>query len=248
MNTDQSSGQAQGAGDPGEGEGRLAPALRYFRLEKGLSFLCVSLAVWLIIFPVPHTPLVLANLAVPLAALMLVRLSGGAVQIDGDDPSIPAVGYLLFLPAVAAAFDIFTSYQLAYPKIPLPALSAAALLTAVFGFIVGGRLRTPGSWGHLVLAALALGFAGAVSLNCVLDLSAPQVFRAKVVSKSVYRSEYGARYYLDLDRSYDWMPDSQVSVPAGLYNGVAVKGGVCLYRRGGLFGIPWYMTGFCEGH
>ncbi len=248
MTADQNDVREQGAGDPGEDAGQLASALNYFRLENNLSLLCVALAVWLIILPLPHAPLVLANLAVPLAALLLVRLSGGAVQVESGGQAIPAVGYVLFLPAGAVVYDAFTSYQLAYSRILLPALVASAALAALFGFIVGGRLKTPGSWGHLLLAALALGFAGAVSLNCMLDFSAPQVFQAKVVSKSVYRGEYGARYYLDLDRSYDWMMDSQVRVPAGLYNGVAEKGGVCIYRRGGLFGIPWFITGFCEGH
>ena len=179
MTTEQNGGQEQRPGDSADGTGKLSSALKYSRLENTLSLLCFPFAVWLIVFPRPHIQLALANLAAPLAALLLVRISDGAGQVDGGSRTVPAAGFVLFLPAGAVLYDVFISYQLVYSKILLPALAASVVLTALFRTLVGGRLRTPGSWGRLLLAA---------------------------------------------------------------------KVDVCLYRRRGLLGIPWSVTGFCESH
>ncbi len=248
METPNSEPDYGGGNDPQSATGRLNDLNSYLNWSTTLAGACSIFPFWLIFFPWPHLFLVLVNAALPLAALLLVRASNGEIQIDSDkNKPRPAVAYMLFLPAGALAFDTVFNYYLSYSKAVTPMLTAAVVLAVLFGLIVEGRLRVPGSRAHLLLAAAALGAAYTISLNCALDRSAPEVFPAKVVAKSVTHGKHGNTYYLDLDRSYDWMPGSDISVPSAVFHAVAEKGDVCLYRRHGLFGVPWFVVGLCGG-
>ena len=205
------------------------------------------LPLWLIFYPHPHKLLVLANVAVPLIAMAMVWKSKGFLQVDmkGKTP-YAAIDISFFTPPLALFMDAERWFYFPLSRIFIPATVFSLCLAFIFINSIEGLMKSGRSRIYIMLVAIVLGLSYTVSLNCAFDYSAPEIFRTKMEKKSISRGRYLTSYYLDLDRSYDWMADNEVEVPGEIYDRTNVKDDVCLYRRKGLLTIPWFQAGFCE--
>jgi hypothetical protein len=213
---------------------------QYLLWGNALTMAGILLALWLNFFPRPHEFLVLANAAVPL-------LSMGVIWKTKVKNSYSLTEAAIFIPCAGLLWDTLSYNYFSFPDIFRPAAFISLCLAVIFIVFLEDLITAAKARLYLLAVAAALGFTYTVSLNCALDNSAPETFKMKVEDKRVSSGKYSDYYYLSLDRSYRWMPDSNVQVHEGIYDRLNVNDEVCLYRRKGLLHIPWYTPGLCEG-
>lgn len=183
----------------------------------------------------------------PLIGVIVIVSSKGLIKFASNPKRSvhPSVLFGFVLPsffALIISLDIYTIYKLANFWFP-------ALSITTFIFIVvykkginksGAQIKAEAILTFIFVAAYS--FASTLQINCALDNSPAQIYKAAVLDHHI---SYGSRhtsYYLTLSA---WGPretEKEVEVRGHIYRSVDIGDSVNVVFKQGLLHIPWFIV------
>jgi len=225
----------------GETRDHVKARLGFVRgLAWTLNAVAVIASLYGAFYPRPYTVVITALFIVPVAALVVSYVTRGMVTLNDEKNSpLPDVLTAFFIPLMILSLRGLLDWNF-IPGGRLLFLIAlcSVVLTAAVMFSRKGKSRK--KWEILVvLPVMVMCSLGAVVLpNCLLDGSAPVVYRRSVQSKEITHGK-ATRYYLNVASWGDY-DERQLSVHRELYEFVREGDTVTIMLRPGALGIPWY--------
>jgi hypothetical protein len=192
----------------------------------------------------PLLPLTIIGLATPLAGIVLMAFSKGAIKYP-PDARRSVYGYILLgfpIPCftlLIMSMDPFTVVSVR--QLWLPGFGVAAIV--FFLLYTFGINRTMGAIRmqviFMAIPALLYGFGAVRMANVVFDQSAPRVYRAVVYDRRVAQGK-GVSYYVTLA---PWGPRTgyqESEVSRSVYRSVETDDTVVVNERAGWLHIGWF--------
>jgi hypothetical protein len=226
-------------------QARFAHAARFARMAQWLGYAIVAAMLWAFVYPRPYELVIGILLLLPVAPLVLMAVSKGAVGLDGYLHEHRAlVGPMLFAPGLALALRAWRDLD---TLDWLQGLGIAAALAVPVAFAIkrmdrGGKPAGLRLFGPLF--ALPYLYGGLVLTNFLLDPSTPQRFEAIVMGKQEITRK-GASLDLVLG---PWGPRTgltEVRVGRALYDQAAIGAPVCVLLFEGRWKLAWYVARAC---
>ncbi|MFZ6743750.1 hypothetical protein ACO0LC_11025 [Undibacterium sp. JH2W] len=228
----------------GERMQRLETAKRNAKFANGAA---VVVAIWLIVFPEPYTLLMLAALALPWLALLMMKQANGVYQLDGKSTDVkPNLALMIFMPCIALMLRSMVDINMVHYKAAmLPAL-VCGLALLVLGLMVDRALHSK----FLMIIFLAFVFSaygyGAVTLiNARLDHAVAQTYQVQVLGKRV-SSGKSTSYHLQLAAWGPIQQSEEVTVDSSVYRRIAMGDLACVNLHKGGLHMPWYVVYACQ--
>lgn len=230
---------------PEERLGRLATGRKR---AQWANYITYAVAAWGYIYPRPYAAAVLALVALPWVAIVLVAKSAGLYRIDArrGDPrpslsvAVVAPGLVLLMRAVADVGVLDFERALMYAAAVAAVLGWAALMSDA------AVRRHPWSAVLLVLFGCAYGYGSVVLANSQLDLTPGETYQVEVLARHVSRGSRSTSYYLRLDRWGPRTAPADVRVSGQLYTDAPPGTTVCVHRGPGALGVSWYEVSLCS--
>lgn len=217
----------------------LHRARKWANILNGLGF---AVMLWVLVKPEPYEYALWSAIILPLAALVFIRRFHGALRFDGDRKNAcPNAGVAFVMPCIALALRVLLDFNiLSWNTFWLP---FAAVSTSVYALVLLSAREVRRKRGTLVLPVFfcaLYGYVTVISLNGILDYSAPTVYRAQVVGKRISGGRHTS-HYLNLS---PWGPRTareEVDVGSRLYDSRRVGDSVDIVVKQGRLGIPWFF-------
>jgi hypothetical protein len=203
-------------------------------------------AAWVLFYPSPYEYALLMAAAVPLVAILAVKLSRGLIRLDEKKSSAyPSVIYALIYPSLALVirvldYQIF-NYSNVWRNTILLTLSLLAFLLLKQKEITFKKKSDYLTVAGVASFLFAYSFGAVIFFNCYYDVSNAEYFTAKVLNKRISSGKTTTRY-LELSAWGQQKEVDEVSVGKGLYNRTEVGSTVKIYFRNGTLGIPWFIV------
>jgi hypothetical protein len=197
---------------------------------------------WTLFYPRPYLAAVAVSFLLPMVFLVVLWVSQGAIRlVDSKKGSIPYLTVGFIGPMLALALRGLLDFT---PESFRPVLHP--LLTFSFAMTLLVWLATREmreKIGKLLLVlpfVIAFGYGAIMEANCLVDISKPAIYDAKVISKRISVSKRSKTYYLTVP---PWGPrreNNEITVSRKQYESVNVNDPVSIGLKQGRFNIPWY--------
>jgi hypothetical protein len=206
-----------------------------------LSGIAMVASLWAILYPRPYMTLVLALVALPWIAVVMLRASHGLLRSDElRNDAHPNVAVALMFPGLAlllrAVMD-FNIIQSALVVLLCLTLGGALAFAVIWS---DAWLRTrKGAVAIFCGLSLAYGYGTAIEANSLLDRSPDAHYSAVVRDKEVIHGKHTS-YQLELG---PWGPKSgtnTLDVSSETYGAIQKGDVVRLSLRHGALGVEWY--------
>lgn len=187
---------------------------------------------WGIVYPLPYDVCLPVLIAIPALALLAVALSRGQWSLNDDPLNGKAViSGMVHLPIAALLLRGVLDQQMPAWRPQLLTAAALAVVLVLLVAAVERRFRPKTLW-LTGLLCLAYSWGGLVYLNAALDRSAPEVFRAQVLNRTIMANKpyaydifltawgpYGSGHIFDVGRGFHDRVRIGDTVCASLYRG-----------------------------
>jgi len=203
---------------------------------------------WGLTYPYPYELAIGTNLALPIAAWILVLANRGRLKvIEFKNSAFPTIG----LPIVGPPVVIWTRWFIDYTmmdyaiawRIALigpPLLFLAIILGARSAFSHKSRIKGYVQASLLFLYTGFSFFALSCSINCTFDNAPPERFEATVLKMDYHSSSKGPdTYYLTLSSWGIQKEGIKIGVSEDLYNRITIGDSVRVFQKPGLLDMPW---------
>ncbi|MFP5238045.1 MAG: hypothetical protein ACLGSD_19280 [Acidobacteriota bacterium] len=209
---------------------------------KVLNGFSIAVLIWGYFYPHPYLLVMLVLIALPWVALLMTKLSHGALRIDEkkNDPH-PTVAYAYMFPGfvllLRAIFD-FNVVQSTYAVLLYTAVSAALTYLAVIVDPTIGRKKA--MIAVIIILAAAYGYGAVVVANGVFDSSPKIEYATTLLNKHVDQGKH-VSYHLELG---PWGPETKpndIEVTAATYGAIKPGDSITLALRHGALGVRWYF-------
>jgi hypothetical protein len=219
--------------------------LRARKLAKTVNWAAFISTAWLLFYPHPYQYAIIFSIAVPIVALLVVKLSGNLIRIDEKRGAAnPFVIYAFIFPSLGLLLRAILDYEIAsyenvwQPTIVITTSIIIALLLkqSEITFKKGIDLVTVGS---LYFFLIGYSYGLVIHYNCYYDKSNAQKYTVEILNKRTSSGKSTTRY-LEVSSWGEQQDVSEVSVGKGLYSRTNVGDSVNVYYRNGNMGIPWY--------
>lgn len=225
-----------------ERETKLAKARK---VCKVMNLVSVVVSLWAMFYPHPYGLSIGVVMAMPVLALVVMRLHAGFIGIDEKKSSAyPSLAYTFILPAAALVLRALLDYDIFDHS---PAWRPIGVLAVIFLFLLFFKQgkhffrRRSDYWSAVSVSLFLLGYCyGTVMhVNCYYDDAKPEHYTAEVLTQ---RKSSGktTSYYLDLSPWGPQATEEEASVDRSLFNRVAEGDTVNIYFRPGKLGIAWF--------
>lgn len=238
----------------GRGQKNPLPKLTVHKLDW-LEWLAIGLGSWLWFFPHPYKLLFAVVLALPIAGLLLNGLTrpslASLVSIsrkDGEDKY--DIADFIEFPGLIILIRVLVDYEFeSFFSIIKVGTVAFIILLLLLG--ATHRLVEASNSNKWIIYLAVVGniavysYAATYGVNCVFDYSAPKIYQAKVVNKSINKGRRHTSYYIKVEPWGSHHDPENISVPRSQYNETDIGQTVAIDYKEGLLGIPWY---YIEGN
>jgi len=221
-------------------------ALGRATLHAGILNAAAAFAVgWALAYPRPYI-LVMALLALlPVLAIGLVVVSGGAVTFDSGRNNVrPTAAYAILGPGLIVAFRALADWHiLGWSGFWLPFAVVAGILCAAL--MVGAGVDKQGKASTTVGLAVVLlvqSWGVVVILNCEFDRSVPEIHRTVVLSRRVSHGSKSTIYYLTVGPWINGRRSREISVPSSTYDWHTEGSTLLIGVRPGALSMPWFFV------
>ena len=195
---------------------------------------------WVFIYPRPYDVAIISSACVLLAAIALVRTSGGLLHFGSKKNSAyPSVTVAVFSSSLSMAIRTLIDFEV-YDYSPLwLSLSIATVITLVLLFPSHReRKYNPAAIVETIIASLAFGFGSVLFYNCYYDNSIPVENHVAVISKRI-SSGKTTTHYLSVTSWGNRADGDELTVSKNQYNKTSEGDSVTVYLSKGKLGIPW---------
>ena len=224
----------------------LQRARRWAKILNGLSIL---VTLWAFFKPYPYGYVIWTLILLPLLACVSLRHFKGALKFDaGLRVVFPDTDLTFSLPPAVLVFRAFIDWNiLAWNNFwaPFAAVSLSFYCLILWSAKdVKNKKGTKNKVANTILLAVTCmlyAFGAVISLNGILDSSAPSTYKARVVDKGGSNGRHMS-YYLRLS---PWEPeetDREVGVRKSVYEKYKAGDDAVVVVRNGKLGIPWYFV------
>ena len=229
----------------GEAEQREYNLNQARKIAIGVNIIGVLVGAWTIFYPRPYAYAVMASIVMPVIGLVVMINFRGLIRFNQRRGSeFPFVIYAVFVPGMALFLRAVMDFSIFnYSKIWIPA-TVIAVAYIIIASWASKEFTFKAIVDYLTILGLSLvtfsyGYGTVVTVNCLFDKSAPQVFHAKVLDKRM-SSGKTASYYLELSPWGLREVANEVSVAKDVFGRANVSDDVNIYFMEGRFGIAWF--------
>ncbi|SHH36591.1 hypothetical protein SAMN04488109_3878 [Chryseolinea serpens] len=225
-------------------EHRLTQARRQARVVNVFGTIA---AAWAFFWPHPYFWSMIAPMAMFMVGLVVTKLSNGLIRIEEKKNSAyPSVLYGVIFTGMCVMVRALLDFNiLDFKKAWMLTGVITTLLIILVGFKnselkfkTGTEIFTSI---FIAVVLMAYSFGTAVTLNGLLDTSAPEVFTVKIVSKHVSGGKV-TTYHLMLEPWGDQKESEDATVSSDFYHSIDAGESVEVYRMKGELGIPWFFV------
>ncbi len=217
------------------------------KISKLCNYLGGAIFLWALFYPKPYDYAVFSVFALPLIAIVLIKLFKGLIRIDepSGGSAYPSVAIAFLLPSIGLMtrvlfdYDIF-DYSTAWWK-----AGVLALIISVILFFKHNEFNLKNK--HHLLSVLCLllfiyvySFAAVIYINCNFDNSKPEYFTAKIIDKRISKGKRSS-YYLKITPWGEQKEASEVSVSKSFYNRMKINEKLNIYFKKGKLAVPWFI-------
>ncbi len=219
--------------------------IRARKLAKAVNWAAAISTAWVFFYPNPYQYAIIFTIAVPILALLVVKLSGNLIRIDEKRGAAnPSVIYAFIFPSLGLLLRAILDYEIAsYENVWQPTIViATSIIIALLWkqseitFKKGIDVVTVGS---LYFFLIGYSYGLVIHYNCYYDKSNAQKYMVEILNKRTSSGKSTTRY-LEVSSWGKQQDISEVSVGKGFYSRTNVGDNVNVYYRKGNMGIPWY--------
>jgi len=221
-------------------------------VSKIFNITALIAAVWYLFFPRPYDISTGVNVALPIIALLLLKISDGWIHFDEEKGSIyPSVLAGFLIPSAALVLGAIKRYDI-YQFLPALYITLAVWIACVVLFFLCQKefeSYKKSKWIRICcicLIMISYGGGAAINVNCQYDYSEPQLYQAKIVDKDVHTGK-NTTYYLTITPWIDGVKEKKdVSVSKEMYERAQMDEQVIVGLQKGLLKAPWYWVVFAS--
>ncbi|MBO9563534.1 MAG: hypothetical protein J7621_12195 [Niastella sp.] len=217
-----------------------------------LEWLSIGFCIWFFLYPYPYKLVFGIVLLLPIIGLMLNGLSKpslaslvsisnkkGETKYDLAD-FIELPGLIIFV-RVLIDFEFESFYSI---------LKTGTVAFILLLLLLGATHRriTNTNKNRWIIYIAVIGnialysYAATYGVNCVFDNSAPKVYQAKVIDKTIYHGRRHTTYYLKVEPWGHHHDPEKISVAKVQHDQTEIGQTVSIDYKEGLLGIPWYYV------
>jgi hypothetical protein len=215
----------------------LKQAVTKAKIVNGAGLL---VAAWVWFYPNPYDVAMIVSACVLIAAVVVVRTSGGLIKFGTKkNSSYPSVSAAVILSSLCFAIRGLLDFEL-YDSGPLWLPMAVVALIMLVVLFPGAQERKnhPAVFVETIIASVAFAYGSVVFYNCYYDKSQPAEHNVAVKSKSI-SSGKSTTYYLAVTKWGNRGEGEDMTVSKNEYERVNVGDTVAVYLSKGKLGIPW---------
>lgn len=226
------------------------PQVKLHKLDW-LEWISVILCIWFLVYPHPYKILFSVILCLPILGLILNGLSNPSlaslvsISKSNEEVKYDLADFIEF-PGLILLIRVLIDYEfesiISILKVGTLAFVIVLLLMTATHRSVERSNKNKGLIYFTVIGNIALySYAATYGVNCVYDQSAPKVYSAKVVDKSISHGRRQTTYYLRVE---PWGPHREaenISVARSQYEETTIGQRVSIDYMEGCLNIPWYF-------
>ncbi|RDC62790.1 hypothetical protein [Adhaeribacter pallidiroseus] len=215
---------------------------------KIINWIGGIVGIWTWFWTNPYEFAIIASIAVPIIAIIALKLSKGLIKIDErNNSAYPTICYGFIIPSLGLFMRTLLDFNIFnYDKVWISTSAITIIIMVVL--LVSNKefkIKRVNDWIAVIslsLITFAYGFGVIIILNCLYDKSEPELFNPKVLEKRISAGS-STDYYLQLTAWGQQKEEEEVSVSKEFYNQVNKNDVVKLYFKKGLLEIPWFTLG-----
>lgn len=233
---------------PGKQKNVTVPKVTLHKLDW-LEWASIASGIWLLVYPYPYRLVFTIVLIIPILGLILngvskpslaslVSLSFAKGQRDYDLADFIELPGLFLAVRVLLDFEFESFFSIL--KVGTVGFVLMLILLGITHKDLDKKHHHQGLIYLVVVGNIALySYAATYGVNCVYDISRPEVYNAKVIKKSVSGGKR-TRYYLKVEPWGHHNDPERISVSKEKYYATEEGKTVTIGYKEGLLGIPWY--------
>ncbi|OYU96343.1 MAG: hypothetical protein CFE21_08070 [Bacteroidetes bacterium B1(2017)] len=210
-----------------------------------LNIVGFIVGVWLLFYPKPYQPLMFGALLIPLLVIGIIKYFKGLIKLNEKEKSAyPSLTLALILPALILCIRGISDYNLIDSSSIILPSSILSLSILVFLLVNHKELeyhKAKDLFVVLIIYAILFGYSFGIiiSLNGLLDKSAPQYYSSTILSKRTSSGKYTS-YYFEIDTWGKQNEPEEISISRQKYDSLEPGQVVTVELKNGFFNMPWY--------
>ncbi len=226
---------------------------REINLEKTTNFTKIinwiggAIGLWTLFFADPYEISILACIATPLIAIVLIHFSKGMIRLDEFKNSMhPNLTIAILLPSIVMVLRALFDYNVVtYSNIWKPCIILTLVLLGLL-FTGKHKFNFKKINDYFTVFAFSLftfgySYGAIVCLNGMYDQSTPVDYEVRILDKKVEKSKR-TTYHFVLAPWGPYSKKNDITVPYTLYEKKAIQNTVQVHTKKGWFHIPWYFV------
>lgn len=221
---------------------------------KWVTTLC-SLGVFfqfaMIYWPKPFKILYMILIFFPILSFIPLKVIMNNLKVYVDNRRTPnsVLISVLLAPCICLSMRILHDWNILKITwsdfwIPFYIFSAVYLASLIF-FVNGFKINDIFTTFALIICFI-YGFQATIALNCLVDSSAPALYRTSVINKRIHTYKGGKTYYIRVSPCGPIEHETDVKVEKVIYQKFNPGDEVNLFIHKGLFKMPWYYIDLKE--
>lgn len=182
----------------------------------------------------------------PLICLIIIKYYKGLIKIDDRKHTVyPSVLWAIFAPTAVLIlrslifYKIFDFSNVWHPSIIITLGYLVVLMINNKGQIFYKNEKILSVITMFTFIVFGYAYGSAITLNCVLDESKPEIYKTIVLDKRVSKGRTET-YYLKLSPWEKQKEIKEVSVPKNLYDTLKINDQATIKLKKGKLNIPWF--------
>ena len=220
---------------------------RTTNFTKIINWIGGAIALWTLFFTDPYQISILACIATPLIAIVLIHFSKGMIRLDEFNNSMhPNLTFAILAPSIVMVLRALFDYNvITYSNIWKPCI---ILTLVLLGLLFTGKnkfnfKKVNDYFTMFAFSLFTFGYAyGAiVCLNGMYDSSTPVDYEVRIIDKRVDTGKHTS-YHFELAPWGSYSEKNEITVSRELYEKKAIQNTVQVHTKKGWFNIPWYFV------
>lgn len=216
------------------------------RVAKTIERFSMVATCWVVFYPKPYELSILITLAIPIIAILAIRLSNGFIRLTESEGNVyPTIFYAFLFPAIGLFIRINREYDiLEYTNIFEPMiLITLTLLTVLLLSNKDYKLKTKSDFLVFFLLSFFIfmySFSVVIFNNCFYDHSEPDKYKANVINKNTEHVKFYLLFNIELSTNlkHNYGHDN-IYVSSETYKSINIGDDVVVNLNKGSFNIPW---------
>ena len=215
------------------------------KIAKVLNWTGSLIGAWTFFYPKPYEYAIIAAVVFPIICLIILKYFKGIIRIgERKDTAYPTIFWAIFAAGIGLCLRSLFDYNIFdYSKIWAP--SILITMTYIVILTIGNKeFKFDKAKDYFKIIGFSIiifgyGYGAVVTLNCMLDKTEPQIFKATMLNKRISTGK-NTTYYIELTAWGQRKEVDEVSVSKNLYDRLEKNDNVNIYFRKGKYDIPWF--------